>query len=795
MAWTPLRDRLHSLPLILAGPILRRTEPRAVTVWLALRTACHVTLNIYETDRGEGATIGSLLLAGSRETVSLGEHLHLVAVTARADEQSILLPGQIYAYDLQLEPADRNSPAFSPQTLQQALNAPGGLSVSVSYFEHRLPTFSLPPTELNQLQIVHGSCRKPHGKGNDALAILDDLIAHRADRATARPHQLFLTGDQIYGDDVADPLLWFAIDTGDTLLGWQERLPIAASDGPAWLKPDQLPPGQRSAIAETAASFTAGLPKQPQNAKSHLFSLGEYCATYLLAWSPALWTELPKPREVCRKPEQFQSWQQEVKELKGFVHALWKVRRSLANVPTYMIFDDHDISDDWNLNQAWCLRVLAKPLGRRTVQNGLLAYALFQAWGNTPDQFDAEQVGEKLLTAAIAWSASAGKDPDAEAAIARYVGLPPQDPLTGLPQMRQDRDVLVLAHDDQALTWHYTIRSACHEVIVLDTRTWRGYPIDAATADPPMLLSPSAFDRQLRQPLQQADPCSVTGKPPVAAPMVATLIVAPTNLVSLELIDRVQQWNADRRQMFKNDAGDAWNLHAPALAKLLTVLFEHRDRVVVLSGDIHYGSAVCFTHWSYEAGGDRAKQKVCEHVLAQLTSSALKNAELKTQIIHTKLKLLLPERSRGWLGWSYPFTLQPVPVRRSHPQAQINRQQLGMRDDRLPDWSYRIDWIDRQAAQIPAWASPVTWLPRPKKKSGWQRLRHWISYLWRNRWLQDGSEVVGLPNLGVVQFAGTGEGHDRSVTQSLYWYTPWRSRTIAFSQFCVCLESESESKK
>ncbi len=32
MTWTPLADRIDTLPLILAGPIPRQTEPRAVTV-------------------------------------------------------------------------------------------------------------------------------------------------------------------------------------------------------------------------------------------------------------------------------------------------------------------------------------------------------------------------------------------------------------------------------------------------------------------------------------------------------------------------------------------------------------------------------------------------------------------------------------------------------------------------------------------------------------------------------------------------------------------------------------------
>ena len=73
-----------------------------------------------------------------------------------------------------------------------------------------VPTFVLPPRDLNQLNIVHGSCRKPHGGGRDTLSCLDNLIQDSAHLPNSRPHQLFLTGDQIYGDDVANPMLWLA---------------------------------------------------------------------------------------------------------------------------------------------------------------------------------------------------------------------------------------------------------------------------------------------------------------------------------------------------------------------------------------------------------------------------------------------------------------------------------------------------------------------------------------------------------------------------------------------------------
>ena len=54
--------------------------------------------------------------------------------------------------------------------------------------------------------------------------------------------------------------------------------------------------------------------------------------------------------------------------------------------------------------------------------------------------------------------------------------------------------------------------------------------------------------------------------------------------------------------------------------------------------------------------------------------------------------------------------------------------------------------------------------------------------LWNNRWWQEGKEVVGKNNLGVVQFRG-GESEQPAVLQDLYWYASWKDRQIVYSRF------------
>lgn len=718
---------------------------------MALKSPGVVTLNVYETTN-QGETIAALQLQGSRSTVTLGKQLHLVAVTARSRTAVILHPGKLYAYDLTFA----NAADSTEQTLQQAI---GSQAQPISYFTHQLPTFSLPPTNLSQLRIVHGSCRKLHGKGRDALTIVDDLIQRSANLADDRPHQLFLTGDQIYGDDVADPLLQALTVTEAALLGWDASPSAPFDSEPGFLPTRDLPPGKRSQFVEQQGGFTAGLHNKADHAKSHLLSFGEYCSIYLFAWSPVLWHILLTAGKGGANGKPTRNWRTELKVLKDIAHTVWKVRRSLANVPTYMIFDDHDISDDWNLNQAWCLRVLGKAVGRQTVQNGLLAYTLFQAWGNTPDQFEDGRSGGALLQQVERWAASQGHDRAAWTTLTRLLGLPAIDPTTGLPQFQPDGADLVLERDRTCLTWNYVVRGTGHDVIVLDTRTWRGYPAADKPTAPPRLLSQTALDRQLRKPLQATS---------VAANRVV-FILAPTNLFSLRLIDQIQHWNLRQHQTYKNDVGDAWNIHKAALAEFLATVFAHRQQAIVLSGDIHYGSTV-YLQYSTAANSAQLGE------LVQLTSSAIKNSEFKTQLIHTKLKSLLPERDRYWIGWNQPPNLQEVS---SRPRL-TNRS--------TPDWRYHIHWVTRQPAQSLA-LSKATGLKPPTRSSWLAQLLGWVRQLWRNRWLQEGNEVVGVNNIGVVSLAEFDQNRQQAIVQELYWYAPWSRDRVVFSRFHASLLS------
>jgi hypothetical protein len=590
-AWEPLAGRLASLPLVLAGPILRRVEPGAVTVWVALRAPRRVTLRVYGRDASGPP---SPRLEGARRTVRLGDHLHLAAVTARAPDGNAPLDwGETYEYDLFFAPAAAGDghAAETADDLRAAgilyRRAEVGLRRLV-YPGCALPRVVLPPEALDRLRLFHGSCRKPDGEGHDALAALDGVIADAVAAGASHPQHLFLTGDQIYADGVALPLLFALGDAAGALAGdAREALPAAGADGVA------PGPGLRAALVRDEAGFTTG------GADSHLLTWAEYAAMYLFAWSDVLWPvafltweelrarnpRVPDPPAEERQREAA-AYEHQLERLGAFRASLPAVRRALANVPTYMICDDHDVTDDWYLDGAWCARVLGNPLGRRVVRNALLAYAFFQAWGNDPAQFEAPD-GAAFLAAVDGWRGD--EDAPEAGAIAEHLGLP--EPFAGRGELRRSA---------RALRWDYTLEAPHYRVCVLDTRTRRAY---ASPDAPPGLLSPAALREQLA---------------PTPAPAALTLVVSPTPVLGVQIVERFQSIAELHQDNYAFDR-EAWSLDRETHHRLLGVL-RALPRVVVLAGDVHYAFASALEYWERAPDGGVSSGRI-----VNFTSSSLRN--------------------------------------------------------------------------------------------------------------------------------------------------------------------------
>jgi hypothetical protein len=73
------------------------------------------------------------------------------------------------------------------------------------------------------------------------------------------------------------------------------------------------------------------------------------------------------------------------------------VRWLLSTVPSAMVFDDHDVRDDWNTSRDWRHRVQAEPWWHERITGAYMTYWLYQHLGNvSPQEVAAEGLLERV---------------------------------------------------------------------------------------------------------------------------------------------------------------------------------------------------------------------------------------------------------------------------------------------------------------------------------------------------------------------------------------------------------------
>ena len=559
--------------LLLAGPVLRRVTASSVSVWVATSQACLVTVDVYGSiatlNRASsvaqtGTVAATSVGTGSRPTVQAGGALHFAVVTAQI---AGVPPDTVCSYNITL---DVQGDAVTPPGWSGRWDL-GGLKLldlgdpsddyqgGLGYAEGRLPGFASPPADVKDLRLFHGSCFKLQGEGPSIMPNVDDILSDAlpADDTDAkqRPHMLLLTGDQIYADDLATALSPFLTSIGANLLATAqpETVPVP-SVGDVQVTQAAFPAGRRQKLIMVTAGMSS------DDAPNHLIGFGEWCALYLLNWNGrlddsrfdnfyGLWPkdlaltaleatqpganpdlpvvlgppDPPSPVESLLTPlfepeggPVLAELQEKVPTHRDRVKKSGddgdKVRRALANIPVLTICDDHEVTDDWFITGAWRARVLGSTLGRAMIRNALLAYVLFQAWGNTPDAFATAGTPEAQLLALIPTlfpRTGAAPDPGVAQQIDHLLGL--DDPTgTGLaPRV--------------AFNYHVDIAGA--RLVVLDTRTHREY---GTPNGPPGLLTAAALDAQLPISLTDDVPLLIVVSPaPVLGPRLIEEIVAP----------------------------------------------------------------------------------------------------------------------------------------------------------------------------------------------------------------------------------------------------------------------------
>lgn len=514
--------------LIIAGPILRRLTPNQMVIWLVSSQPLQGSFTCYQKNE-DTPFLEEALSDANYTTFQVGSHAFVSLIDIAPSTP--LSVNVLLEYDLRLE-TDTGKENLA--TLIPTLLYPG----------EKRPSFVV-KTQLDR--IVHGSCRKPHYSGKDALPRVDEKLKEQIHTPEARPALLLMTGDQIYADDVAGPMLWATHQVIETLgLNPEAFQGASIANSEALLKSNFCYYEREKILPHDYANrgvsdvFFRGSRKPiftSVESHNHLITLAEVFAMYFLTWSPTLWSGIdlhPEPIPDVHRRLYFE----ELEAIEGFVTGLSQVQRLLAHVPVYMIFDDHDVTDDWNLTRGWEETAYGHSLARRILGNALVGYWFCQAWGNAPQDFKG----------------------DVMEAVTHYCESP--------DMTAQDHLI------DQLFSfqkWHFTLETS-PKLIVLDTRTQRWWS-EKTPAQPSGLMDWEALT-ELQLELFGEE---------------AVVLVSPAPVFGVKLIEAVQQIFSYFGQALIVDA-ENWMAH-PGAANVILNIFKHPktpQNFVILSGDVHY---------------------------------------------------------------------------------------------------------------------------------------------------------------------------------------------------------------
>jgi hypothetical protein len=407
--------------------------------------------------------------------------------------------------------------------------------------------------------------------------------------------------------------------------------------------------------------------------------------------------------------------------------------------------------------------VTDNPAGRQIVRNGLVAYAIFQDWGNQPGHYTSP-AGLALLDAVCTSDTKKTPDVVTNPGVLDEVlrlGSGPFDPA-------------------RVLIWDYVVRGPQHQILFLDSRTWRGFPAGADEEAPAALIQTTAMNRQF-------DPGRLDAN-------ALTFVISPGPVFGVTLVDKVQDTSsfAGFTVAGGNDEADRerWSYNAMAMDELLRRLVTF-SRAVILSGDVHYG-------FTKEIDFSRDLTGGAQHVrLVQFCCSSLCNQDGKTRALEAvfpanhKAVLLPAPPPPGELGARLERHFEEAlaaAAANNEPQDYVNRLYDTYFDIRnrnrlgqaMVITSGSGPAFDQALAIMDAYSTPFagSWSIKVKGVQGGE-VRRLDAQSLAEQPLSDahrrilklagsGSYIVGHNNVGVLRVQVTG-ADPSSVSQELFW--------------------------
>jgi phosphodiesterase/alkaline phosphatase D-like protein len=298
-------------------------------------------------------------------------------------------------------------------------------------------------------------------------------------------------------------------------------------------------------------------------------------------------------------------------------------RQALAALPIYMTPDDHELTNSWNTWPTWYAE-LAQQGKEQIIVDGLVAYWVYQGWGNLSEQERQQHPLAQMMQAAT----QSGQDIIEE--LRAYIR-------TAIEEQTEQR-------------WHYQIPTtppifvtnarADRTEIIADNQKEQFKPLHIMGKQQMADLSGWLAERQ-----QQ--PAIIVSSVPVILPPIIGLAeyltgirlwsksIAPLRWIG-ERLARLQLYLA-RRLKF-----DHWPIYSASWKELLQAVRTHPGTTLLLSGDVHF---------SYTAEGRVlfSRSRACKKRLYQLVSTPIENTLSYGDMRLIKGQSLIPRMIYGGL--------------------------------------------------------------------------------------------------------------------------------------------------
>jgi hypothetical protein len=443
--------------------------------------------------------------------------------------------------------------------------------------------------------------------------------------------------------------------------------------------------------------------------------------------------------------------------IKLLYESLPQVRRALANVPCYMMWDDHDVTDDWNLTRQWRNQVLLKDAGVTVIRNGMVAAALFQLWGNDPKSFlsQAGQPNHPNSIRAQFLREVANLYPEG----ATNISQPAVNTINGLLGLD--------GADPPPLKWHFSLDGPRYRFLVLDTRTRRTF---LGLSTPPGMLSDDALEEQIPEgPLPAGfEVLFVVSPVPVLGPPVDEEIARPLAVRVFDMMAGLKHKSPSGHKKFDMEW---WSADPLTFEKLLARL-EPYKKIVFLSGDVHHGLGAELNYWK---NGELQPAR-----FIQFTASPAKNILPMSEVVpivgafafaQRILRLGIPLERMAWAEFDpSPLSVPGGQLASPRLRALLRRKPVlipthpwptGTTSTRPADWRWRFNMLrdTRPDGERPAPVQPKALsenfdqLPRLEQYK--ELMERHLDYVKKNFF---GRVFLLTNHVGLVRFVITPEG-------------------------------------